>query len=52
MTRMFWSEGNVGGARDGSTIPAFFRIYGYIKITEPKKLFILVNDAKPFKTIG
>ena len=46
---MFWSEGSVAGGRDGSTIPAFFRIYGSIHGNEPTKFFIMVNDAKPFK---
>ena len=49
ITRMFWSEGSLGG-NNGSTIPTFFRIYGNMNIEEPKNLFILLNDARPFET--
>ena len=52
VARMFWSEGSTKGGRDGTTIPAFFRLYGNINLSipEPSKFFILVNDAKPFKS--
>ena len=30
VTRMFWTEGEVNGSRDGSTIPAMFRISGFM----------------------
>ncbi len=51
---MFWSEGNLQGGRDGSDIPAFFRLYGTVSnsLNEPTKFFILVNDAKPFRIIS
>ena len=50
--RLFWSEGT-GEARDGSTIPAMFRVYGYIYPSEPTKMVIFINNAKPFaKTDG